>query len=128
VIRLKLRSSIQSLVPLLHRRLGSAQAAVDHTTQILIENVAGFEEIAERLLASHIVPEADGNTQLHDFVEGCRFYCSGNLVWRYEYPVPKRKIHFPTLCLLISRLHSLKTQRYGIDCEDMSRGVGFCLG
>jgi len=98
VIRSKLRSSVQSLVPLLHRRLGSAQAAVDHTTQILIENVAGFVEAAERLLASHSVPEADGNTQLHDFVEGCRLYCSGNLVWRYEYPVPKRKLRFPTLC------------------------------
>ena len=97
------RNSFQSLIPLLYNRVGNAQAAVDQTTQILIEYVAGFEETAKRLLASHSVRDVGSFSQLQDFVAGCRFYCTGNLVW------------------------SLKTQRYGIECEDMSGGVEVCL-
>ena len=95
----KLRNSIQSLIPLLYARLGSAQAAVDQTTEILIEHVTRFEEAARQLLASPGASEIDGNPQLYDFVKGCRFYCSGNLIWRYGRPLPKEEIAIPNLAL-----------------------------
>ena len=91
MIFFKLRSSIQSLIPLLYTRLGSAQAAVDQATEVLIKHVARFEEAAGQLLAGSGTSEIDGNHQLHDFVKGCRFYCSGNLVWRYGRPLPRGK-------------------------------------
>ena len=75
-------------MPLLYTQLGSAQAAVDQTTNILIQHVARFEEAAEQLLANSATSELDENQQLQDFVVGCKFYCSGNLVWRYGQPLP----------------------------------------
>ncbi len=85
VAQLKLRSSIQSLVPLLYMQLGSPQAAVDRATDVLIEYVTSFEETAAQLLESHSAFEANENLRLHHFIEGCRFNCSGNLVWRYVF-------------------------------------------
>jgi hypothetical protein len=76
------RSSIASLIPLLYAQLDSAQAAVDQATDFLIENVIGFEEAVQCLLTSHGATNIDGNQELHDFVTGCRFYCTGNLAWR----------------------------------------------
>ena len=88
----KLRSSIQSLIPLLYARFGSAQAAVDHATEILVENVLGFENAAGQLLASPSGIDINLESQLHNFVQGCRFYCSGNLVWRCGSPLPREDI------------------------------------
>lgn len=119
-------------MPLLYTRLGSAQAAVDQTTDVLIQHVARFEEVAEQLLANLGTSKLDGNRELQDFVIGCRFYCSGNLVWRYGRSLLRENLlssctHFH-VCVLILRRDSLKTQRYGIGCEDMSCGLKICLG
>ena len=93
-------------MPLLYTRLGSAQAAVDQTTDVLIQHVARFEEVAEQLLANPGTSVLDENQQLQDFVIGCRFYCSGNLVWRYGRPLPRGKFALVNLAFSCMRANS----------------------
>ncbi|KAI4250167.1 MAG: hypothetical protein L6R40_000339 [Gallowayella cf. fulva] len=78
---------------------GDAQSAVDQAIGFLEESVLEFEETIRRLQEDPIASDAVSKRQLHSFIKGCEFYCSGNLAW------------------------SLSTGRYGINCEDMSRGV-----
>jgi len=78
----KAHGSVQSLVPILYARFDNIQVAVDQATEFLIESVRRFEEDAHQLLLSSGSSTLDSNTQLRNFVEGCRLYCSGNLMWR----------------------------------------------
>ena len=87
-----------------------------------MENVKGFEQAVQRLLSSSEASKLDNLSKLYDFVDGCRFYCSGNLAWRLD---PLSNLKYFCTHLATS---SLSTQRYGINCDDMSHGVHIQLG
>ncbi|MCJ1436765.1 hypothetical protein MMC27_006147 [Xylographa pallens] len=74
--------SIQSLLPILYVKLGSIQAAVDQATKLLIASVRVFEEVAQRLVEPQGSSTAKSNPKIRAFIDGCRFYCTGNLSWR----------------------------------------------
>lgn len=79
------QGGIHSLIPLLYADLGNAQAAVDHTTQMLIHNMDAFEEAVHHLSITEDDSSNDQSDRVHCFVQGCRAYCSGYLTWRFGF-------------------------------------------
>lgn len=75
-------NSIHSVIPLLFACSGDAQSAVDQAIGFLEESVLEFEETIRRLQEDPIASDAVSKRQLHSFIKGCEFYCSGNLAWR----------------------------------------------
>ena len=84
VDRFQAQGGIYSLLPLFYAGSGDAQAAVDHAMQVLITNMGAFEEAVEKLSTMEDGLSNDQHGQIHCFVEGCRTYCSGNVIWRFE--------------------------------------------
>jgi hypothetical protein len=72
---------VDSLVPLLLLRHGSLQGAVDSAMDILRSSFATFETASRQLLSRYSYDE-ELNAKLEQFVEACKYACTGNLNWR----------------------------------------------
>lgn len=72
---------MDTLIPLLSLQLGSVQAAIDYSIEIVRSSIQKLEE-AERLL----LQEYSSNTKLYEelarFTTACKYACTGNLSWR----------------------------------------------
>lgn len=66
------------MIPLLFAQSGNLQAAIEQTRDFLVANVQAFEVEVEQLRASE-----EASRELKDFITGCKYYCTGNLAWRY---------------------------------------------
>ncbi|MCJ1312340.1 hypothetical protein MMC25_006014 [Agyrium rufum] len=95
--------SVESLIPLLYASSGDVQVAMNQTTLFLIASIREFDETAKLLYRSNYVSRAVDEKLLTKFIDGCRFYCTGNLTW------------------------SLSTGRYRIHQEDLSMGLNIQL-
>lgn len=60
------------------------QPAVDAATMLLQESKNRFERAAERLLSSSEKKQI-ADTDLSNWIEGCKYNCVGNLSWRLAY-------------------------------------------
>ena len=69
------------MIPLLYAQLKDVQAAVDETTNFLVASVKAFEETKQRLQKPEQGRNIEETPDLNDFIQGCQFYCSGNLNW-----------------------------------------------
>ncbi|KAI9725876.1 MAG: hypothetical protein M1828_002505 [Chrysothrix sp. TS-e1954] len=76
------RGAIDSLIPLLYAKTGDVQAAVDELTIFLIKTIKSFEETAQKFPAQVLASDAKSLQALQNFIDGCRYYCTGNLRWR----------------------------------------------
>ena len=74
--------SVESLIPLLYASSGDVHMAMNQTTLFLIASIREFDETAKLLYRSNYVSRAVDEKQLTKFIDGCRFYCTGNLAWR----------------------------------------------
>ena len=57
---------------------------MDQAADFLIANVKAFEETAKRLQKSEqeTCNDSEEARKLQDFINGCRFNCTGSLTWR----------------------------------------------
>lgn len=93
------RGSIGSMIPLEYAKSRNAQGAVDHTTELLIMAVKGFQQTEEKLLKGEMMQDEKQARQIREYIKGCQYNCTGNLVW------------------------SLATKRYGVHDENLAKGV-----
>ncbi|KAM3072435.1 hypothetical protein ACMFMG_009236 [Clarireedia jacksonii] len=96
------QNTVDSLVPLLFRHTGSAQAAIDSAVASVTAAVKGFDRIAAELLQQYQY-EQETHAALQRFINACRYNCTGNLAW------------------------SLRTKRYGICHEGRVGGISLTL-
>lgn len=52
------------------------------TIRYTIEN---FDATAHRITARYVNEDDATRKALDDFIVGCRYYCTGNLAWRYDF-------------------------------------------
>ncbi|KAI9881247.1 MAG: hypothetical protein M1830_005533 [Pleopsidium flavum] len=76
------KGSAESLIPILYATLRSAQAAADQVMKTVRFIITEFDLVASRLLQRFGSDDPTVVKALREFVEGCRYYCSGNLSWR----------------------------------------------
>ncbi|KAI6781733.1 Microbial Terpene synthase-like protein [Emericellopsis cladophorae] len=74
------QDQVDTLVPLLADRLGSPQASIDCSSQIVEESVKRLDAASERLLARYAHDEKT-RADLGKFIEGCQYACTANLNW-----------------------------------------------
>lgn len=70
------------MIPLEYAKSRNAQAAVDHTAQLLTMAVKGFEQTMDNLLKRETQQDEKQARQIREFIKGCQYYCTGNLAWR----------------------------------------------
>ncbi|KAH6662813.1 isoprenoid synthase domain-containing protein [Halenospora varia] len=75
-----LQEQVDTLIPLLTERHGSAQTAIDVAFKLLCASVESFERVSKRFLARH-AGDKELSEKLEKFVDGCRYACTGNLNW-----------------------------------------------
>lgn len=75
---------IDSVVPLYCAKGMDVQPAVDTATVLLQESKNRFERAADRLLSSFEKKQI-ADTDLLDWIEGCKYNCVGNLSWTLAY-------------------------------------------
>lgn len=73
----------ESLVPILYEKLRCAQSAADEIVTSVRGTVKDFDAAAQRLLQRFAKDPDVDNSALQNFIDGCRYYCTGNLAWRY---------------------------------------------
>lgn len=73
----------ESLIPILYAKLRCAQSAVDEIVNSVRSNVKDFDAAAQRLLQRFAENPDIDTLALQNFIDGCRYYCTGNLAWRY---------------------------------------------
>ena len=77
------QGSVESLVPILYATRRDAQAVADEVMKTVHFTVAEFDDVAKRLVERCKERENLETVKvLAAFVEGCRYYCTGNLSWR----------------------------------------------
>jgi len=74
------QDQVDTLIPLLADRLGSPQASIDRSSQIVEESVRRLDAASERLLARYAHDEKT-RADLGKFIEGCQYACTANLNW-----------------------------------------------
>lgn len=77
------------MIPLQYVQSRNVQTAVDQTTKFLAKTVMSFEQTMQHLLTIERRENDEQAKDIDDFVKGCQFYCSGNLIWRYSQPMEK---------------------------------------
>ncbi|CAI6339886.1 unnamed protein product [Periconia digitata] len=89
------RDAIDSLVPLLYYHSGGGlQSAVDEVVAFLGREIKRFDLAADRLTKAYGAGDEDLRRQVGEYVEGCRYFTTGNLEW------------------------SMSTRRYGVETVD----------
>ena len=77
------RGSAESLIPILYATRRDAQAVSDEILETVRLTVAQFDAVAARLIRRFSeTQEKDVVEALRKLVNGCRYYCTGNLSWR----------------------------------------------
>ncbi|PYI05888.1 terpenoid synthase, partial [Aspergillus sclerotiicarbonarius CBS 121057] len=71
----------ESLVPILYAKYGSVQKAVGHVVAGIRRTITDFDATAKRLRIRYS-KDLDVLKDLEIFIDGCRYYCTGNLSWR----------------------------------------------
>lgn len=74
-------SQIDSLIPLLFTKTRSAQGALDEAAQMVKSAVDRFE-LAETELKALYATSPQILANVTDFVDGCKYACTGNASWR----------------------------------------------
>ncbi|RAK99749.1 terpene synthase family protein [Aspergillus ibericus CBS 121593] len=93
----------ESLVPILYAKYGSVQKAVDHIVAGIRHTITELDATAKRLRIRYST-DLDVLKGLEIFIDGCKYYCTGNLTW------------------------SLSTGRYGVHQESEPDNVIIVLG
>ena len=75
--------------------------------------VEDFDTVARRLLNQFADDSTVSLDELQAFVDGCRYYCTGNLSWRYIKSALQYLI-FPCVLIWSWGHRSLETGRYGV--------------
>ncbi|KAL6695225.1 isoprenoid synthase domain-containing protein [Trichoderma pleuroticola] len=83
------KGAIDSLIPILCANTETPQSAIGHALKSLKESIARFDTTAWKLLNTIDAVSPD-KLSTYEFIQDCRFNCSGNLYW------------------------SLRTERYGM--------------
>jgi hypothetical protein len=86
---------VDSLIPLLYLQEGSLQGAVDKAMSILHASVASFEVCSQKLLARN-AHDAKVQRQVQQFIDSCKYACTGNINWRSVSPPWRLKRAFLT--------------------------------
>ena len=75
--------SVESLVPILYTTKRDVQAVADDVMESVRFTIAEFDEVASKLIKhceDHYI--LDETTTLAAYVDGCRYWCTGNMSWR----------------------------------------------
>ena len=75
------RDAIDSVIPIMFIELGSIDAAMDKTIEFVASMIERVDSAEARLLDRY----SYDNTlqqQLQKFIDGAKYYCTGNLTWR----------------------------------------------
>ncbi|KAL9617238.1 MAG: hypothetical protein Q9160_007966 [Pyrenula sp. 1 TL-2023] len=75
------QNQVDSLLPLLYARHHSLSSSISIAVDMLSTSIASLDRCSERLLAQH-PPETDVGRHVQEFVDGCKYACTANLVWR----------------------------------------------
>ena len=77
------RGATKSLIPILYATRRGAQAVADEVMASVKRSIMDFDTVAAGMI-DRLSEEEDPQLvrALVKFVEGCRFYCTGNLSWR----------------------------------------------
>ena len=75
------QDTIDSLIPLLFSTQGDLQSSIDSAMRLLQSLVESFELTCLHLKDKFPV-NAEGGSELREYIETCRFSCTGNLTWR----------------------------------------------
>ncbi|KAL8668511.1 MAG: hypothetical protein Q9168_006865, partial [Polycauliona sp. 1 TL-2023] len=74
------QSQVDSLIPLLYKRYGTLETAMEKANQILHESVAALELSAEKLLARYGT-DSELRRKIQQTVHGCQCACTANVNW-----------------------------------------------
>ena len=77
------RGATESLIPILYATRQDAQAVADEVMTSVNRSIMDFDTVAAGMI-DRLSEEEDPQLvrALVKFVEGCRYYCTGNLNWR----------------------------------------------
>lgn len=73
----------ESLVPIKYAKLRCAQSATDEIVSMVRNSAKDLDAAAERLEQKYAEDHTIDSQELKCFIDGCRYYCTGNLAWRY---------------------------------------------
>ncbi|PNP54756.1 hypothetical protein THARTR1_04961 [Trichoderma harzianum] len=76
------KGAIDSLIPILCANTETPQSAIGHALKSLKESIARFDTTAWKLLNTIDTVSPD-KLSTYEFIQDCRFNCSGNLYWRF---------------------------------------------
>lgn len=100
----KQRDAIDSLIPIIFFKVGDIQVAVQQVVSFIQDEIKTMDDAAGSLCTRYQDADADVQRQVQQFIDGCKYYTTGNLTW------------------------SLKTDRYGVGrSEDASGDVVISL-
>lgn len=92
------RDAIDSLIPIIFFHVNDIQTAVQQVVAFIQVEIRAMDEAAESLSAKYRDFDAATQQQVSQFIDGCKFYVTGNLTW------------------------SLKTDRYDVGRLDEASG------
>ncbi|KAF2008694.1 terpenoid synthase [Aaosphaeria arxii CBS 175.79] len=98
------RDAIDSLIPIIYFRTNDIQTAVQQVVAFIENEIKDFDAAAASLIRKYLDAEPAIQNHVHKFIDGCKYYSTGNLTW------------------------SLETDRYGVDhVEDRSGDIVMIL-
>jgi hypothetical protein len=73
-------TNVDSLIPLLHQKLGQLDTSVSLVVEAVKNAVQSFDDTAASLVEKYATDE-DVEVKLKAFIEGSQYNCTGNLSW-----------------------------------------------
>ena len=81
------QGSAESLVPIIYSELKALPQTVETILMSIRNAVRAFDIVSKKLIDRYESYECLGD--LVRFIDGCKFYCTGNLAWRYKSSLQK---------------------------------------
>ncbi|KAF2815340.1 terpenoid synthase [Mytilinidion resinicola] len=78
------RDAIDSLIPIIYAHVGDIQVAVAEVVEFVAAEIRNLDVAAERLFRRYADADEKMQAQVRDFVDGCKYYTTGNFVWSLE--------------------------------------------
>jgi len=75
------RGAIDSLIPITFFHVGDIQIAVGDVVAFITAEIRNLDNVAASLLRTYNGADEEIRSQVSAFIDGCKYYCTGNLTW-----------------------------------------------
>ncbi|KAJ9298239.1 hypothetical protein DTO271G3_3844 [Paecilomyces variotii] len=75
------RDAVDSMILIMYIQIGNIRAAMDETAELIASMIETFDTAEAPLLKRYCSADDDLQIQLRKFIDGVKYYCTGNLTW-----------------------------------------------